>query len=163
MVAVVSLGVGCGGRVSLEKLVCIRSIMYKGWRCHWADSCAFFLVRRGLPFSVTCSVAVLLWCRGMVEESMVEEDMATWYSMDVFTELWMTLFYSSPCLFMYLVLYSWYRWSTESGHSTSVAPYVPNEKPMGKPVGNLWTHAQGMGSARVEKPNLYPYPTTPYP
>ena len=61
-----------------------------------------------------------------------------------------------------LVLYSWYGRSTESGHSTSIAPYVPNGKPMGKSVGNPWTHTQGIGSVRVEKPNPYPYPTIPY-
>ena len=39
----------------------------------WADSRAFFLARRGSPFSVTCSVAVLLRRMGMLEESTIED------------------------------------------------------------------------------------------
>jgi hypothetical protein len=50
--------------------------MYKGQR---ADSRAFFLARRGSAFSITCSVAVLLQHMGMLEESTVEEDMATFF------------------------------------------------------------------------------------
>ena len=49
-------------------------------------------------------------------------------------------------------------WPSESGTNVLLC-----RTPVAKPVLNPWTHSQGMGWARVEKLNPYPYPCVPNP
>jgi hypothetical protein len=69
---------------------------------------ALFLATRGSPLLITCSLMVRLRRMGMVEESLVENDIAIRYWMDGSLDRWMSLTHilDFMALVLVLVLYS---------------------------------------------------------